>query len=385
MAANKTPIDPVPVASITDLPAPFPSKITFYEEKNTTLWDLTQSRILWFNAAEKPMSERKESTDWSIFGQISPVTATAPAKGADKPITGSFGFTPAPESDVIEFAKVPPEGPTKSVTFKNKADSSTQSSAVETTSASSSSASLGSITSGTSSNTPVETNSAPSPASTGTNTSAAGPSNINKSTGLSGGAVAGVAIGCLLAGALLAGILAWLYLRRRKSANSARGSEASAVALMHREKGPVAKTVSVASGSPIASALENGLPQPLEDQAISGEISKISNLIKNHVQSYYHGRPVSPGLIDYDDIQALGDNLPVSVGTLSTLLNSSVTREVALRFCVAWIVTSRMQLNDTTNTTFLPPEIAKSIQSMNIDYGEQLQRGMCQQLCIVSF
>lgn len=383
MATNETPVDPVPVATITDLPNPFPSAIIFFEEKNTTLW--AESRILWFNAEAKSTQDLKEPKDWSTFDPVKGVAATV--TGPDKkPTTGSFGFTPAPQSDTIQFAKVPPDAgvPPKSVTFKNKPDSSTQSSAVQTTSASSSSASLGSITSGSSSNTPVETTSTPPP-STVTNTPPATSSSSNKSTGLSGGAVAGVAIGCLLAGALLAGILAWLCLRRRKSANSARGSEASAVALMHREKGPVTKTVSVASGSPIASALENGLPQPLEDQAISGEISKISNLIKNHVQSYYHGRPVSPGLIDYDDIQALGDNLPVSVGTLSTLLNSSVTREVALRFCLAWIVTSRIQLNDTTNTTFLPPEIAKSIQSMNIDHGEQSSRGMCQQLCIVSF
>ncbi|KAL5386403.1 hypothetical protein DPSP01_004129 [Paraphaeosphaeria sporulosa] len=150
-----------------------------------------------------------------------------------------------------------------------------------------------------------------------------------------------------------------------RPATGVRDSEASTVALMHREKGATANVVSISNGSPITSTLENGLPQPLEDQAISGEISKISNLIKNHVQSYYHSRTVSPGMIDYDDLQALGENLPVSVGTLSTLLNNSATREIALRFILAWVVTSRIQLNNSSNTTFLPPEVAKCMQSMN--------------------
>lgn len=183
--------------------------------------------------------------------------------------------------------------------------------------------------------------------------------------GLSGGAAAGLAIGCLIAGALIAGLVAFFCLRRKKSTPGTRDSEASALALMHRDKGPVAQTVSVSSGSPITSALENGLPQPLEDKAISGEVSKISNLIKNHVQSYYHSRAISPGMLDYEDLQALGGNLPVSVGTLGTLLNNSTTRELALRFCLAWVVTSRIQLNDSPNTSFLPPEVAKCIQSMS--------------------
>lgn len=138
------------------------------------------------------------------------------------------------------------------------------------------------------------------------------------------------------------------------------------MALIHREKGPAVKTMSLESGSPIADALGNVLPLPLEDKTISGEISKISNLIKNHVQSYYHAGRVSPVSIDYDDLQALGDDMPVSVGTLSTLLGNSGTREIALRFCIAWVVVSRMQLRSPTSSTFLPPEISQCFQMMNL-------------------
>jgi hypothetical protein len=125
--------------------------------------------------------------------------------------------------------------------------------------------------------------------------------------------------------------------------------------------------------------MENGLPQPLEDKAISGEVSKISNAIKNHVQSFYHNGRVSPGLLDLDDLQGLGNNLPMSTGTLSTLLGNSDTREIALRFCIAWVAVSRMQLQAHPSTTFLPPEVAAC--SLSMATGDREPRGKMSQ-CI---
>jgi hypothetical protein len=93
-------------------------------------------------------------------------------------------------------------------------------------------------------------------------------------------------------------------------------------------------------------------------KAITGEISKISNSIKNHVQSYYHADRVNAALLDLDDIQALGRDLPVSVGTISTLLGNTATREIALRFCIAWVVCSRILPGADSRTSLLPLEVA---------------------------
>ena len=205
------------------------------------------------------------------------------------------------------------------------------------------------------------------PTTSGTSTPTAPPSPNN---GLSTGAVAGVAVGCLLAGALIAGLLAFFFFRRKRR-SGVRDSEASSIGLIQREKGPIVNAVSVGSGSPITAALENGLPLPLEDRAISGEISKISNLIKNHVQSYYHTTRTSPVMIDYDDLQALGSDLPIPAGALSTLLGNVGTREIALRFCIAWIVVSRMQLDSPPHATFLPSEVAQCFQAMALDRGSR--------------
>ncbi|KAF2177497.1 hypothetical protein K469DRAFT_603066 [Zopfia rhizophila CBS 207.26] len=189
------------------------------------------------------------------------------------------------------------------------------------------------------------------------------PTVARKETGVSPGATSGIAIGCLLAGALIAGLVVWFCLGKAGN-RRVRDQEASAVAFLHREKHANAKAQSLEDGSPISQIMGNSLPQPLEDKAISGEISKISNLVKNHVQSFYHNGRVSPGLLDLDDLQALGNDIPISAGTLSTLLGNSDTREIALRFCIAWVLVSRIQLYSNPSISFLPPEIAECFQSM---------------------
>lgn len=363
------PKEPVSIVTAT-FQAPFPTAITFYEERDATGWE---TRTLWFNSDGKDLKEVK-STEWQTILSASPVSITATPKSGQT-------FNPSPTATVfgvrfiqgaqdgIEYWTVANNGVTGSVI----AVTAVPSTAIFSSATPADTSATSSETQSTNKLTKISESASPLSTSSGAVTATTVPTTSGKG-GLSSGAVAGVAIGCLLAGALIAGLLAWFCLRRRKPTGATREPESSTVALMHREKGPVAKTTSLSSGSPIATALEHGLPQPLEDKAISGEISKISNLIKNHVQSYYHSRAVSPGMIDYDDLQALGENLPVSVGTLSTLLNNSTTREIALRFCLAWVVTSRIRLNDSSNTTFLPPEIAKSIQSMN--HVEQQSRGM---------
>jgi hypothetical protein len=160
---------------------------------------------------------------------------------------------------------------------------------------------------------------------------------------------------------LMTALILW-FCRRKKRRSRGNDYEASSTALVSREKGFAAQATSVGSGSPNPSPLSDALPLPLEDKAITGEISKISNSIKNHVQSYYHTSRVSPGVLDLDDIQAIGNDLPISVGTLSTLLGNSATREIALRFCIAWVVCTRIQSNADPDISFLPIELATCSQ-----------------------
>jgi hypothetical protein len=204
-----------------------------------------------------------------------------------------------------------------------------------------------------------------------------------KSSGVSSGAAAGIAIGCLIAGALVASFIAWYFPGRGRRHRRRRDHEATALAMIDRRgitPTTAAQTRSLKSGGgTVALNLEGGLPQPLEDKAIADEITKISSSIKNHVHSYYHTQRVSSGLLDLNDLQRLGGGLPVSIDTLSTLLNNSDTRDIALRFCIAWVAVSRMHVYGNSTTSFLPPEIASCVKSMFlIENGTQ-----CEYLCVL--
>lgn len=351
--ATAMPVSLWPAATAT-LIDPFPPQLTFYEESSSIS---NARRQLWFNTKGLLPEKVTMATDWFLALPSQEAVITSSKEDTPSvPVKASFTFNPLTNAEgggSLTFSAQSQITPGV-VSVQAKATVTTVSTSTKP------------ITmTGTTDNGSVESTLAPTGSSSASSSNTSIPTLAPKRDGIKPGAAAGIGIGCLLAGALIAGLLVWFCMKRKRPSSGMRDSEASTVALMHREKGPVAKAVTVSSGSPIASALENGLPQPLEDKLISGEISKISNLIKNHVQSYYHSRAVSPGMIDYDDLQALGENLPVSVGTLSTLLNNSATREIALRFVLAWVLTSRIQLIDSSNITFLPPEVAKCVQSMN--------------------
>ncbi|KAF2816567.1 uncharacterized protein BDZ99DRAFT_139101 [Mytilinidion resinicola] len=197
-----------------------------------------------------------------------------------------------------------------------------------------------------------------------TSPTATGKSHPSKS-GVSGGAAAGIAIGCLIAGAAIAGLIVWLLMRRSRNKIQAGFQDRPAAAHAGPEKQLILGAPSNASSDSTLRIVENHLPLPLEDNAISGDVTKLSTLIKNHVQSYYHESPVASGTVDLDALQALGDNLPVSIGTLGTLLSNPTTREVGLRFCIAWVIISRSKLNGDPKTTLLPPEVVQCVSSMS--------------------
>ena len=178
------------------------------------------------------------------------------------------------------------------------------------------------------------------------------------------GATAGIGVGCAIAGTAIAFILFWFFKRKSNNRHQTPDQEARATAFPRQEKQPVVNVQPLDNANLTTRTVENNLPQPLEDNAIAEAISKISNSIKNHVQSYYHNARASAGAVNIDALQALGDGLPTSVGTLNTMLANPTTRETALRLCIAWVVVSRIQFGGDPRITFLPPEVTSCINSM---------------------
>ncbi|KAL9607047.1 MAG: hypothetical protein Q9167_008001 [Letrouitia subvulpina] len=169
------------------------------------------------------------------------------------------------------------------------------------------------------------------------------PSNSNN---ISSGAAAGIGVGCAIAGALIAAFIVWLLMRRsRRSRRPARTESVRLNGLTSAGKSGHGGMPSDVSSA--AAVVERNLPQPADDQAISGEISRLRTLIKNHAQSYYHSNPARASATGIDQ-GALGaiamGNMPIITSTLTTLLSSPSTRMSAIRFCIAWTAISRIDL-----------------------------------------
>ncbi|KAF2105462.1 hypothetical protein BDV96DRAFT_374254 [Lophiotrema nucula] len=159
-----------------------------------------------------------------------------------------------------------------------------------------------------------------------------------KSDGLGGGAVAGVAIACLIGGAAIAAAVLFFLFRRKKKpqsyayGNSHLGHDGGYGA---PEKSPVVPPKAISSD------VDNFLPQPIEDDAITQELSKIRDNLKNHVRSYYHNDPIRVGSFDASTLSGLAAATGMHTSVLATLLSDASTRNEATRVFLAWVVLSK--------------------------------------------
>jgi hypothetical protein len=147
-------------------------------------------------------------------------------------------------------------------------------------------------------------------------TESAEPTTItSRSYKLQAGPVAGIAVGALLAGALLAGIAFFFLLRRQK--------KRQAVTVANHSRRPPHKryTASSEKGSNtvahvVASNIDDMLPQPVADDKIIDDLSKIRDSVKNHARTYYHSDPVSAGEVDEAALHDIAEDIGISTSLL---------------------------------------------------------------------
>lgn len=181
-----------------------------------------------------------------------------------------------------------------------------------------------------------------------------------RSSIISAGAVAGVAIGSFLAGASLFSCILWFFYGKRKRQRTQNYETSALVRHTYDKESPTA--ITAFDVKKYTSDLERILPQPMEDKAISGEISRISNLIKNHVQSYYRNGRIELVGVEQEDVRRLDQSMLLTVETLQSLLQNPNSREIALRFCIAWTIITRMESH--SEDSLLPQEIVRFLQQL---------------------
>ncbi|KAL8932064.1 MAG: hypothetical protein Q9216_006977 [Gyalolechia sp. 2 TL-2023] len=198
------------------------------------------------------------------------------------------------------------------------------------------------------------------PGSSNRTSSEATPRRESDSNSVSPGAAAGIGIACAIAGALIAAAILALLFRRRTRRNPARSDAVPLNGFASVDKA----VVSSPDLSSPTGVIERNLPQPAEDQALGGELSRLGTSIKNHVQSYYHTNNVV-GSVDQAALGIIAaGNMPLIASSLGSLLSNPSTRLTAIRFCIAWVAISRIDPGCEPDRSFLPPEIAGCLVSI---------------------
>lgn len=100
------------------------------------------------------------------------------------------------------------------------------------------------------------------------------------------------------------------------------------------------------------------LPQPAEDDAIIGTLSKIRGDIKNHAQNYYHNAPVKPDMVDDTRLFELANATMMPTIVLRNLFLNPATRVPTIRLFLAQFILSRCAGRTDGRLSFLPDEIS---------------------------
>jgi hypothetical protein len=112
----------------------------------------------------------------------------------------------------------------------------------------------------------------------------------------------------------------------------------------------------VFASSTVTGSIDHLLPQPVEDDAIIKDVSRIRDNIKNHAQTYYHSEAVPEAKINSHALAEIAEAAGMSSTTLTGLLSNPSTRGDAIRLYISYIVLSRCE--DSRFPSLLPQEIA---------------------------
>ncbi|CAF3518648.1 unnamed protein product [Fusarium graminearum] len=203
--------------------------------------------------------------------------------------------------------------------------------------------------------------------STTSSVSSTAAASTNASKGLNDGEVAGVAIGCLIAGLIIGTIIGWLIFRskgQQRYARQRRRSEDRGRLVDHpREANAVPLGI---SGDPMK--LENIILQPTPDQDILSGLRRLEDIIRQHVETVYHLKPVDVEekalARALADAGYSGSRSGIDIETVAGWCNEIDTRCGALRHVLSNILFSAIDWNNPGSLTLLPESAVAFMSSV---------------------
>jgi len=207
---------------------------------------------------------------------------------------------------------------------------------------------------------PPASSSPASPASPASKT----PDQSQPSSGIGGGVVAGVAIGCLLAGALLGFLIAFFWSRRRRS-NETDDYASTSVAIVAEPKGYGAPLPLPPPADKLQ--LDRFLLDSTSDSQVASDLRSVGTVIQLHVENNYHLGPVGvEGHTLNVALAQLGVQTGGSLGPseLASLALAPATRQAALQHVISQVVLTSIDVSARSQLSMLPTPIAAFLQSI---------------------
>ena len=181
------------------------------------------------------------------------------------------------------------------------------------------------------------------------------------------GTVVGVAFGTAFIGAFLALLVIWIFLRLSRRSRRA-GEKSLLDDKSHIGNFSRPKDNNIRKGVPVSIVPLDDIPlEPADDSQIRKSMQDLYELIHQHVENHYSARNFQGRPEDLKRQLAQrgwSDQTEPLAESITSLLINSVTRRVAIRHIIAWIIFQHIDLKNSSETSLLPSHFLASGQAM---------------------
>jgi hypothetical protein len=221
-------------------------------------------------------------------------------------------------------------------------------------------------------------------------TNSAGPQATDKNANnrVKPGAVAGIAIGCLVAGLIIGICCAWLLQRFTKSRSRRRRT----IRIVHTPKNPDNDSPESMESSDNKIKVENFILQATPDREVVGMLRQLEVIIEQHIENYYHVEPMDINTsVLAEQLTNLGISQDSSGFEAEAVLEwclQPASRRLALQHVLSHVLFSSIDCNSRNRISLLPgPAIGflrsiRPVDKSREDFDGKILDGMFLHSCL---
>ncbi|TFA97823.1 hypothetical protein CCMA1212_010430 [Trichoderma ghanense] len=188
-----------------------------------------------------------------------------------------------------------------------------------------------------------------------------------KSTSLSPGVIAGIAVGCVVGGLLIGLVTALLLLRRGKGKKPSSRSDAASILVESKalSVAEISERLNTGASSGTSVQLDQFLLDGAPDQEIVNELQSLGELIRQHVEDHYTLRPVGDSVEELSQLLLkLGLGPGIDTQSIAAGCSKSSSRHLGIRSVISHVIFTSIDFHSPGELSLLPEPVAGLLQSI---------------------